>query len=86
MFGIAIVDSGNYALRLCGILEKKGYIFEVIATPCQIARNGCGYCIKFPLEFKNLILDEGKANDIAIREIYSIIKTSYKNRYERVCI
>lgn len=84
MFGIAIVDSGNYALHLCRILERKGYVFEVVSTPCHIAKNGCGYCIKFPLEFMNLVLQEGKANNIAIREIYRIVKLPYKNVYEKV--
>lgn len=84
MFGIAIVDSGNYALTLCRILERKGYVFEVISTPCQIAKNGCGYCIRFPMEFIDLIQKEGKANNIAIREIYRIIRSPYKFIYERV--
>lgn len=84
MFGIAIVDSGNYAMKFCSILEKKGYVFEVISTPCQIAKDGCGYCIKFPLELKDVIIDEGKAHNIAVREIYRIVNMVTKNRYERL--
>jgi Protein of unknown function (DUF3343). len=86
MYGIAIVDSGNYALMLCGLLERKGYVFEVISTPCQIAKNGCGYCIRFPMEFMNLILEEGKANNIAIREIYEVVRLPNKNKYVKVNI
>ena len=82
--GIAIVDSGNYAMSLCRILERKGYVFEVVSTPCQIARNGCGYSLRFPLEFMNLVLEEGKANNIVVREIYRVIRLGMKNRYEKV--
>ena len=84
MDAIAIVDSGNYAMRLCSILEKKGYVFEVVSTPCQIAKDGCGYCIRFPLEFKDLIVNEGKVNSIAVREVYNIVNLVTKYRYERV--
>ena len=84
MYGIAIVDSGNYAMKFCSILEKKGFVFEVVSTPCQIAKDGCGYSIKFPLELKDVIICEGKANNIAIREIYKIVNMVTKNRYERV--
>lgn len=81
---LAVVDSGNYAISLCKILERKGYIFEVIATPCQIARHGCGYCIKLPLELKDMIINEGLANRIPVREIYTVEKLQNRNRYERV--
>lgn len=81
---LAIVDSGNYAFSLCRALERKGYVFEVVSTPCQIARNGCGYCIRFPLEQKDTIINEGIANQIPVREIYSIEKLMTRNRYKRI--
>ena len=84
MNGIAILDSGNIALNFCRLLEKKGYVFEVVSTPCQIAKGGCGYCLRFPMEFMNVIVEEGKANNIIIREIYRIIQLGMKNRYEKV--
>lgn len=84
MFGIAIFDSGNYAMNLCRILEKKGFVFEVISTPCQIARNGCSYCLRFPFEFKDLVISESAANNIAVREIYKVVNQVTRNRYERV--
>ena len=84
MDGIAILDSGNYALKLCGILERKGYFFEVISTPCQIARNGCSYCLKFPMEFREMILKEAQLNNMAIREIYSVEKQLTRNKYTKV--
>ena len=58
MDGIAILDSGNYALKLSAALEKKGFLFEVMSTPCHIAKGGCSYCLKSPLEFKKLVLEE----------------------------
>lgn len=84
MNGIAILDSGNIALNFCRLLEKKGYVFELVSTPCQIAKSGCGYCLRFPMEFMNVIVEEGKANGIIIKEIYRIIQLGMKNRYEKV--
>lgn len=81
MDGIAILDSGNYALKLCSILERKGYFFEVVSTPCQIARNGCSYCLKFPLEFRDMILQEAFANNLVIREIYNVEPQLTRNKY-----
>jgi hypothetical protein len=84
MHAIAILDSGNYALKLCSILEKKGYIFEVVPTPCHIAKNGCGYCLKFPLEYKELVLQEALLNKLVIREIYKIELQLMKNSYIKI--
>ncbi len=84
MFGIAIVDSGNYALQLCSILERKGYVFEVISTPCQIAKGGCGYCLRFPLEYKDLVLQQAQANRIMIREMYQVVPQVMKNKYVKI--
>ncbi|HEX2945070.1 MAG TPA: DUF3343 domain-containing protein [Clostridia bacterium] len=84
MDAIAITDSGNYALKLCTILEKRGYVFEVISTPCQIAKGGCSYCLKFPLEYKDLVLQEALFNKIAIREIYQVEQQFMKNKYTKI--
>lgn len=84
MDGIAITDSGNYTLKLCNILERKGYVFEVTSTPCHIATSGCSYCLRFPLEFKELVLQEALANNIVIREIYKVVPQITRNRYIRV--
>jgi hypothetical protein len=81
---IAIVDSGNYALKLCSILEEKGYFFEVISTPCHIAKSGCSYCLKFPLEYKELVLKEALLNKIVIREIYKIEPQLMHNNYVKI--
>lgn len=84
MDGIAILDSGNYALKLCSILERKGYVFEVISTPCQIAKGGCSYCLKFPLEYKDAVLQEALINKITVREIYRIERYPMKNKYVKI--
>lgn len=84
MDGLAILDSGNYALRLCSILERKGYVFEVVSTPCHIAKNGCSYCLRFPLEFKGIVLQEAYYSGLTIREIYKVVPDLMKNKYEKV--
>ncbi len=84
MYCLGMLDSGNYAFSLCRILERKGYVFEVISTPCQISRGGCSYCIKFPFEYANLVIQEGALNRLYIREMYKIIPAFTKNKYERV--
>jgi hypothetical protein len=81
---IAIMDSGNFALKLYNILARKGYVFEVVSTPCQIARNGCSYCLMFPMEFKDMVLQEAALNKVAVREMYSVEKQFTKNKYSRV--
>ena len=81
---IATMLSGNYVFHLCRILEKQGYVFEVASTPCQIAKEGCGYCLKFPAEYTDLVVGTGKQNGLPIREIYKIVPMFNKNRYERI--
>lgn len=82
--GIAILDSGNYALKLSAALEKKGYFFEVMSTPCHIAKGGCSYCLKFPLEYKELVLKEALLNKIVIREIYKVEPQLMHNNYIKI--
>lgn len=84
MDGIAITDSGNYALKLCSILENKGYVFEVTSTPCQIAKGGCSYCLRFPLEYKELVLQQAHINGITIREIYRAERQHMKYKYVKI--
>lgn len=81
---LGVLDSGNYTFSLCRILERKGYVFEVVSTPCQIAKYGCGFSLKFPCEYKDVIIEEGKANNTVIREIYKVIPGITKNAYERI--
>ncbi len=81
---LAILRSGNYALALCSILERKGYVFEVVSIPCQIAREGCGYCLKFPEIYKDLVIKEGTSNGLVILEMYRVQPGFNKNRYIKI--
>lgn len=81
---LAILLSGNYAFHLCKAMERKGYVFEIVSTPCQIAKEGCGYCIKLPYEYMDLVIQEGIENRMPVREIYRIIPLFTRNKYERV--
>lgn len=84
MYCVAILDSGNYVLSLYRALERKGFVFEVVSTPCQIAKGGCGYCLKFPCEYKDFVIGEGVTNRTPVKEIYRVISGLTKNRYERI--
>ncbi|MCX7923708.1 MAG: DUF3343 domain-containing protein [Clostridia bacterium] len=81
---LAILTSGNYVFNLHRILERKGLVFEVVSTPCQIAKDGCGYCLKFPEQHKDTVVAEGIENRLPVREIYRIVPMFSKNKYERV--
>jgi len=81
---LAMVDSGNYAYMLCNILEKEGYHVEVVPIPCYIAKNGCGICLKFPEEYKEMVIRIGRDKKVPVREIYRIIPNTAKNKYERI--
>jgi len=84
MYCLALLDSGNYVFNLCRIFEKKGFVFEVVSTPCHLAKDGCGYCLKFPIQFKNMVVSEGLLNRVPVREIYKIVPMGTKNRYEKI--
>lgn len=84
MICLAIFASGNYAFSVSRLLEKKGYVFEVAATPCQISKGGCGYCLKFPSEYKQLVINEGIASRMPVNEIYRIVSAYNKNKYEKI--
>ena len=81
---VAIFDSGNYVFNVCRILEKKGYVFEVTATPCQIAKGGCGYCLRFPEDYKDIVVDTARDSGFLLREMYKVVPLFNKNKYERL--
>ena len=84
MYGLAIFDSGNYAYNLARLLEEKNIDCEIVPIPCQIAKNGCGQCIKFKLNDRKILLEESKNANISIREIYKIDTKKGKNEYKKV--
>ncbi|HEX2924661.1 MAG TPA: DUF3343 domain-containing protein [Ruminiclostridium sp.] len=81
---IAILESGNYVYKLNSELEKKGYNFEVVSTPCSIAKGGCGLCLKFPEEFLNVVQAEAVNISTPVKELYRIVPGFSKNKYERL--
>ena len=81
---IAILDSSNYLYKLDSVLKAKGYNFEVVSTPCHIAKGGCGLSLKFPEEFLQAVIDESIESNTPIREVYRIIPTFSKNKYKRI--
>ena len=81
---LALFDSGNYAIGLCGILERMGYVFELVSIPCRIAKTGCGYCLRFPEDYKEMVVGEGRSNGFPVREIYRIIPEFSKNAYKKI--
>ncbi|MBP5426674.1 MAG: DUF3343 domain-containing protein [Clostridiales bacterium] len=84
MYGLAIFDSGNYAYNLARVLEEKNIKCEIVPIPCQIAKNGCGQCIKFELSDMDKIILESKNSKIGIREVYKIGIKNGKNEYTKI--
>lgn len=83
---IAVYDSGNYTVKMKKNFERKGLVFEVISLPCKISSQGCGYCMKFPEEYKEIVITDSEAMNYPVREIYGIIKGITKNVYEKLLI
>jgi len=81
---IATLDSGNLVYKLDSELKKRGYKFEIISTPCHIAKGGCGLCLKFPEEFLNVVLTEANECNTPIKEVYRVIPTFSKTKYRRI--
>jgi len=81
---IVILDSGNLVYKLDSELVKRGYKFEVLSTPCHIAKGGCGLCLKFPEEFLKVVLEVAVECDTPIKEVYRVIPNFSKNKYRRI--
>lgn len=84
MYCIALLQSGNFAFNLCRILEEKRIPVEVISTPCNIAKNGCSYCIKVPCERVNDVIQVSREHNILIEEVYGVIPAMSKNKYQKM--
>lgn len=81
---LAVYDSGNYTIRMCRHFERKGYVFEVVSLPCRISSRGCGYCLKFPEEYSDMVISESRALKYPVRELYRVICGQFKNKYEKI--
>jgi len=84
MYCLGLMESGNYAYHICRLFERKGKVFEVVPVPCKIARGGCGYCLKFPIEFIEEVKAAGNDCGMPIREIYKIVPALMKIDYEKL--
>jgi len=84
MYCLAIMNSGNQAVRLAELFEKKGIRLEVVSTPCKIAIEGCSYCLQFPEEMLNEIKETAAEKDIKIQSIYLKRKEALINKYEKI--
>lgn len=81
---LAVYDSGNYTVKMCRYFERKGYVFEVVSLPCRISNTGCSYCLKFPEEYRDMVVSESRAMKYPVRYLYRVIKSHTKNTYEKI--
>ncbi|MGI6777826.1 MAG: DUF3343 domain-containing protein [Acetivibrionales bacterium] len=84
MYCLGIMDSGNYAFNICSILRGKGYMAEVVSTPCQITFSGCGYCLKFPDGLKDIVVNESRLAGLPVRAVYRVFPEAVKGKYQRI--
>lgn len=82
---IVVFNSKNVAIQTYYDLEKKGYTrFQLISTPCKI-KAGCSYSIKLnDLNDINLILNESKATNEILKDIYMIERKDGKKEYFKI--
>ena len=81
---MALFDSSNHAISLCDRMDSIGIKMEIVQTPCRIARSGCSLCILFNISHIRGLVDEGKRNGTPVREIFKIIKTDSRDKYEKM--
>ncbi len=81
---IAVFKTSNYVYKLDSALRKKGFKFEIVPTPCRVARGGCSLCLKFPEEYLNIVRLEAISCNTPFRVIFRIIPETERNRYERI--
>lgn len=81
---IALYDSGNYAYRICRVFEQKGVVFQVISTPCKVTKTGCGYCLLFPEQYLNQVINASTANGFQVKEVYRIEFVQDRKKYVKV--
>jgi hypothetical protein len=81
---IALYDSGNYAYRVCRVFEQQGITFQVISTPCRVTKTGCGYCLLFPEEYLNHVINASVANGFQVKEVYRIEYIQNRKKYVRI--
>lgn len=81
---IALYDSGNYAYRICRVFEQKGIVFQVISTPCKVSKAGCGYCLLFPEQYLNQVINTSVSYGCPVREVYRIEYVNDRKKYIKI--
>ncbi|MDF2988064.1 MAG: hypothetical protein K0R50_3574 [Eubacterium sp.] len=81
---IAVFKTSNYVYKMESALKKKGYKFEIVPTPCHVARGGCSLCLKFPEEYLSIVRLEAISCNTPVRAIFRIIPGEARNRHERI--
>lgn len=76
--------SGNHAIMVCNRLKEKGINAEIMNTPCSVAKDGCSYCIKVPVDQVDLVVREARENRVAVRDIYRRVIINGKKRYRKL--
>ncbi|MBU5426717.1 DUF3343 domain-containing protein [Tissierella pigra] len=84
---ITVFETKNQAIFLYSTLETVGYrVFQLVSLPCSI-KAGCNYGIKFKDErYIDIIVNEAKALNMEIPEIYFCEKLQGKYKYSKVII
>lgn len=81
---IAILETGNYVYKLESALERKGLKFDIVSTPCNVAKGGCGLCLKFPEEYLPVVRNAAVECNTPVKAFYRIVPGFAKNRYQRI--
>lgn len=81
---IAILDSSNYVYKLDSALKNKGYNFEIVSTPCHLAKEGCGLSLRFPEEYLDVVIEGAIEVNTPVKEVYRVVPAFTKNKYKRI--
>ena len=84
MLCVAVMESGNFALALSRELEDAGILSQVISTPCKLAKEGCGYSLRFDLKDKLSVEKIALEVEIKVNSYYKVSKDFMKSKYQKI--
>ncbi len=85
MYAIAIFEQSSLIRQLYKCLYEEGCDCEIISIPCKLSNAGCEYCLKFRSNYKKMVIEESAKINMAIKEMYKIVKDSSMNvNYEKM--
>jgi len=84
MLCIAVMESGNHAIALSQELENAGVMAQVISTPCKLAKEGCGYSLRFDMNDQEAINKIATERDLKVRSYYRVSKDFMKSKYQKI--